>query len=69
MRVLQIGKFYPIVGGIERVMYDIVVGISQMDDVDCDMLCAAIDRQSCIVTVNEKLKLYVLLLGSRHSQP
>lgn len=57
MRVLQIGKFYPIVGGIERVMYDIVVGISQMDDVDCDMLCAAIDRQSCIVTVNEKAKI------------
>ena len=29
MRVLQIGKFYPISGGVEKVMYDITMGLSQ----------------------------------------
>ena len=29
MKILQIGKFYPIRGGVEKVMYDITVGLSQ----------------------------------------
>lgn len=57
MRVLQIGKFYPIVGGIEKVMYDIVIGMSQRDDVDCDMLCASKGRQSDVVFIDKNAKI------------
>ena len=39
MRVLQLGKFYPIRGGVEKVMYDLLNGLAQ-HEVDCDMLCA-----------------------------
>ena len=44
MRILQIGKFYPIRGGIEKVMYDITMGLSQRQ-VYCDMLCASAEKQ------------------------
>ena len=40
MRVLQLGKFYPIRGGVEKVMYDLLLGLSE-DQVYCDMLCAS----------------------------
>jgi glycosyltransferase involved in cell wall biosynthesis len=40
MKILQIGKFYPIRGGVEKVMYDIMLGLSKQG-VYCDMLCAA----------------------------
>ena len=43
MRILQIGKFYPLVGGVEKVMYEITTGLSQMG-IDCDMLCATSDK-------------------------
>lgn len=39
MKILQIGKFYPIVGGVEKVMYDITTGVSERG-ICCDMLCA-----------------------------
>lgn len=42
MKVLQLGKFYPIRGGVEKVMYDLTEGLSKQG-VDCDMLCALID--------------------------
>ena len=35
MKVLQLGKFYPIFGGVEKVMYDLTLGLG------CDMLCAS----------------------------
>lgn len=38
MRILQLGKFYPIRGGVEKVMYDLMSGISARG-IDCDMLC------------------------------
>ena len=44
MRVLQIGKFYPMSGGVEKVMYDITMGLSQKQ-VYCDMLCASAEKQ------------------------
>ncbi len=40
MKILQIGKFYPIRGGVEKVMYDLMLGLSKQG-VYCDMLCAA----------------------------
>jgi glycosyltransferase involved in cell wall biosynthesis len=39
LKVLQLGKFYPIIGGVEKVMFDLTTGLSE-DGVDCDMLCA-----------------------------
>lgn len=44
MKILQIGKFYPIRGGIEKVMFDITMGLSQKQ-VYCDMLCASAEGQ------------------------
>ncbi|MBP1617320.1 MAG: lipopolysaccharide biosynthesis glycosyltransferase [Bacteroidetes bacterium] len=40
MKILQIGKFYPIRGGVEKVMHDLMLGLSKRG-VHCDMLCAA----------------------------
>lgn len=39
MKVLQLGKFYPIRGGVEKVMWDLTTGLSGAG-VACDMLCA-----------------------------
>jgi len=41
MRILQLGKFYPIRGGVEKVMWDLTRGLSARG-VDCDMLCASL---------------------------
>ncbi|PRD48219.1 glycosyltransferase [Sphingobacterium haloxyli] len=40
MNILQLGKFYPIRGGVEKVMYDLTLGLSERK-VHCDMLCAS----------------------------
>jgi len=40
MKILQLGKFYPIRGGVEKVMYDLTLGLSERG-VHCDMLCAS----------------------------
>ena len=45
MRILQLGKFYPIRGGVEKVMFDLTVGISSAG-IPCDMLCAAFQSES-----------------------
>ena len=39
LKILQLGKFYPVGGGVEKVMYDLVVGLSNRG-IACDMLCA-----------------------------
>lgn len=39
MRILQLGKFYPIQGGVEKVMFDLLDGMSNQG-ITCDMLCA-----------------------------
>lgn len=39
MKVLQLGKFYPIRGGVEKVMWDIASGLN-VSGCLCDMLCA-----------------------------
>lgn len=50
MKILQLGKFYPIFGGVEKVMWNLTKGISERK-VDCDMLCAVfrdnVDRVAC----------------------
>lgn len=46
MKILQVGKFYPIRGGVEKVMWDLTRGLASRG-VDCDMLCAFLDGE-CI---------------------
>lgn len=45
MRILQLGKFYPIRGGVEKVMWDLTRGLGAAG-VDCDMLCASFEPQT-----------------------
>ena len=52
MRILQLGKFYPIRGGVEKVAYDLMTGLSEQD-VRCDMMCAASQGGSRIIPVNK----------------
>lgn len=53
MRILQLGKFYPVLGGVEKVMLDITTGVSEAG-VDCDMMCAtADDAGSGILRLNQ----------------
>ncbi len=40
MNILQLGKFYPLKGGVEKVMYSLMAGLSERE-VNCDMMCAA----------------------------
>lgn len=44
MKILQLGKFYPIRGGVEKVMYDLTQGLSEKG-IHCDMLCACEDAR------------------------
>ena len=47
LKVLQLGKFYPIRGGVEKVAFDLMKGLSERG-IECHMLCAAeIGRASC----------------------
>ena len=46
MKVLQLGKFYPIFGGVEKVMYDLTMGLG------CDMLCASADKRRAFNTIS-----------------
>ena len=50
MRVLQLGKFYPILGGVEKVMWELTEGLGRAG-IDCDMLCAG--NTSQIIPINE----------------
>lgn len=47
MKVLQLGKFYPIRGGVEKVMWDLTSGLSARG-IDCDMLCAELEKDEVI---------------------
>ncbi|HIZ34080.1 MAG TPA: glycosyltransferase [Candidatus Bacteroides merdigallinarum] len=56
MRILQLGKFYPILGGIEKVMFDIVEGVSKFADIKSDMLCAFDGKTNRIICIyNSKI--------------
>lgn len=57
MRILHVGKFYPVKGGIEKVMYDLCTGLSSRG-IQSDMLCASEDKQSREISVNEHFKVF-----------
>lgn len=56
LRILQLGKFYPIMGGVEKVAYDLMTGISEKQ-VHCDMLCAGSEGKSRTTSVNDYARL------------
>lgn len=58
MKILQLGKFYPIRGGVEKVMYDLMSGLSGRG-VRCDMLCASHEGKSRTIKVNGNARLMV----------
>lgn len=51
MKILQLGKFYPIKGGVEKVMYDLMIGLSA-HDIECDMLCATNEKNKKVKRIN-----------------
>lgn len=55
LSILQVGKFYPIRGGVEKVMYDLMIGLSARG-VRCDMLCA-VEGRSEVVKINDYANL------------
>lgn len=60
MKILQVGKFYPIRGGVEKVMYDLTLGLSN-EEVYCDMLCASTEGYPQGVTqLNDFARLIVV---------
>lgn len=60
MRILQLGKFYPIRGGVEKVMYDIMLGLSDRG-IYCDMLCASTeDYPQEDIKINEFASVFVI---------
>src|SRR5690606_25674343 len=60
MKVLQLGKFYPIRGGVEKVMYDILLGLSERG-IQCDMLCASTEEfPQEDIKLNEYARVFVI---------
>ena len=60
MKILQLGKFYPIRGGVEKVMYDITLGLSERG-IRCDMLCASTeDHPQEDIKLNEYATVFVI---------
>lgn len=55
-RILQLGKFYPIGGGVEKVMYDLTLGLSERG-IKCDMMCAAVEGRSYTKKLNNNARL------------
>lgn len=56
MKILQLGKFFPIKGGVEKVMFDLMSGLSA-EGIECDMMCAAADGKTRTEKLNENAKL------------
>ena len=67
MKILQLGKFYPIRGGVEKVMWDLTVGLAERG-IHCDMLCAMlpgeqVDEEHQFMIVKETKEKLELSLG------
>lgn len=60
MKILHLGKFYPIYGGVEKVMYDLTCGLSERG-VHTDMMCVAQDAGP----FRRQLNPYGQLIGCR----
>lgn len=56
LKVLQLGKFYPILGGVEKVAYDLMVGLSERN-IDCDMLCASLEGAGREIRISDHARV------------
>lgn len=54
--ILQFGKFYPIKGGVEKVAYDLMTGLST-NEIHCDMLCATVAGKGKTFRLNAYARL------------
>lgn len=52
MKILQLGKFYPVRGGVEKVMYDLTAGLSARG-IACDMMCVGSEGGTSEVRLND----------------
>ena len=71
MKILQLGKFYPVGGGVEKVMYDLLAGLADRG-VACDMLCAhdgegktevEVSPQNRVICTKTLLKKYATMIS------
>lgn len=51
MKVLQLGKFFPLRGGVEKVMHSLMVGLMEQGH-HCDMLCAAYSGRGRVIAID-----------------
>lgn len=58
MRILQLGKFYPLKGGVEKVIYALAEGLSERG-IDCDAMFASKDGHSSDIQLNDHCHIYV----------
>lgn len=58
MKILQLGKFHPIRGGVEKVMLDLTTGLSRRG-IECDMLCAA-TKGSYTIKLNPSANIFAV---------
>ena len=58
MRILQLGKFYPLKGGVEKVMYALAKELSERG-IDCDAMFASKDGHTDDIRLNEHCHIYV----------
>jgi rhamnosyl/mannosyltransferase len=56
MKILQLGKFYPVKGGVEKVMYDLTQGLSEKG-IYCDMMCTVEGKTNQIIRLNDYGKI------------
>lgn len=58
MKILHLGKFYPLKGGMEKVILDIVEGISKQG-ITCDLLCVSTEKPGAF-QLNEYACIYAM---------
>ena len=66
MKILQLGKFFPIKGGVEKVEYDLMRGLSE-HGIDCDMLCASARKSEQQINGHAKLiccRTWIMIAGT-----
>lgn len=57
MKILQLGKFYPLKGGVEFVMYKLAEGLSERRN-RCDLLYASTDGETSTIRINDHCHIF-----------